>query len=161
MQFWTCQTQVALFHLLTANANDAIYANSCRCMLTWQVIKVINTTIKITSVTVMHEVLVVGVAGWTGDTDRLAGWPVRGDGGHGRPASSRRWAVQVHVCWARWRASVRPWLGGVLAWHKAASPLYMDGSIVFARWRKYAPLPSTSQLASISSVLVPPPAESR
>jgi len=42
------------------------------------------------SVTVTHGVLVVGVAGWPGDTDRLASWPVTGDGGRGQPASSRR-----------------------------------------------------------------------
>jgi len=38
----------------------------------------------------MTQVVGGGRGRLTGNTDGLAGWPVRGDGGRGQPASSRR-----------------------------------------------------------------------
>jgi len=44
-------------------------------------------------------------------------------------------------------------------WHKAASPLHTDGSVVFARYRQYA-LPSTTpQSASAPCRCCPPPTQ--
>jgi len=65
----------------------------------------------------MTQVVGGGRGRLTGNTDGLAGWPVRGDGGRGQPASSRRWAVQVRVWWAWWRWSVR------LDWGRSSNAL--------------------------------------
>jgi len=98
MLYWTLEFVFNLFFFSPLGPRD----------LDTQV-RIINTTIKTTSVCDGDARSVGGGRGWlAGDTDGLAGWLMTGDGGRCQPASSRRWAVQVRVCLA-WRpVLVRP-----------------------------------------------------